>query len=508
MEASAYTSLVLKAPRGVTISCLTVPTTGIRESGFLLTQQATMMQSMPDDIETDIDTSRPSEATRLRSIITSHSHGLAICGVSGPGGIGKSYLIDHVLSSIDPAKSGWLTLHTDASHAQLRGDFFALVDGQMARRSIGPPADPGVDYFPQTRRVAAAHRALVTRVSNELERDGAPEDVKRAAVAILKAGHLLNKVIPKTREVVDVAKMNLDPGEVADVVDEGWETVNALKALRDAGWMPDPLRDRLSTTLMSRVKRDLYGVTADALISDLSSILYDEPTKKSDKKSKYRIPRLKRLIIVIDDYEALETTLGDFLISSLIPRLAEAPFATVLIIGGRDDLEDTNPGWSQHCSRYLAEPIRLRPFDVETAVALMAAEGIPESRQAVIYELTQGVPFLLSLVIEEAGTEGTSALFLKRFFDRTTRWMGREEIDWFVRTCYLDEVNEDTLRYVFPEQDVGDVQDWFESESSIRDPSAPVFRVRPLIREKVLSYQEVRSPRQHQELLSSSRPPG
>ena len=122
-----------------------------------------MLRSMPDERETDTDAYRPSEATRLRTIITGHREGLAICGISGAGGIGKSYLVEHVLSSLEPAKAGWLALRVDAAQAQARGDFFALVDGQLARRSLAPPADPRVDYFPETRRVAAAHRALVAR---------------------------------------------------------------------------------------------------------------------------------------------------------------------------------------------------------------------------------------------------------------------------------------------------------------------------------------------------------
>jgi len=119
-----------------------------------------------------------------------------------------------------------------------------------------------------------------------------------------------------------------------------------------------------------------------------------------------------------------------------------------------------------------------------------------------MYELTQGFPLLLSLAIEEASTDGASALFLKRFFDRTTRWMSSDEREWFTATCYLDEVNEDTLRLVLPNEDVGAVQDWFEGEASIRDPTAPIFRVRPLIREKVLGYIAVRSPERHRELRS------
>ena len=71
-----------------------------------------------------------------------------------------------------------------------------------------------------------------------------------------------------------------------------------------------------------------------------------------------------------------------------------------------------------------------------------------------------------------------------------------------MRVCYLDRVNEDTLRPLFPNEDVRRVQDWFEKEPSIRDPSASFFRVRPLIRDKVVRYLEIRSPSRHRELTA------
>lgn len=455
---------------------------------------------MTTESDTPTDAFRPSEAGRLRSIVLDHHDGVAICAVSGAGGIGKSYLIEHVLSSLEPAKLGWMVLRVDAAQAQARGDFFALVDGQLARRSLSPPADPSTDYFRETRRVAAAHRDLVGRVARELERNGAPEDARRAAIALLKAAHLLNKAVPKTREYLDIARYNLEPAAVSDGIDEAWETIDGLKTLRDSEWLPAPIRGRLNRSLSSRLRRDLYGVAANALVSDLSGALSGPPIDGASRRSLRPIEGLDRLLLIVDDYEAVGPTLADFLISSLIPRLAEASFATMVIVAGRDDLEDTHPGWGQHCRRFLTEQIRLQAFDAETAAQLMALEGVAEDRRAAIYELTEGFPLLLSLAIEEAASDGASALFLKRFFDRTTRWMSQEERDWFIATCYLGEVNEDTLCRVLPEADIGAVQDWFEGEASIRDPSARFFRVRPLIREKVLGYVAVRSPERDREL--------
>jgi hypothetical protein len=49
------------------------------------------------------------------------------------------------------------------------------------------------------------------------------------------------------------------------------------------------------------------------------------------------------------------------------------------------------------------------------------------------------------------------------------------------------------------------IQDWFEREASVRDPSAEEFRVRPLIRDKVLRYLELRSPTRHRELTAMAK---
>ena len=105
------------------------------------------------------------------------------------------------------------------------------------------------------------------------------------------------------------------------------------------------------------------------------------------------------------------------------------------------------------------------------------------------------------MVEEATAPDAESALFAKKFFDRTTRWMSPKERKWFTAVCYLDTINEDTLRLLFPDEDVPLVQDWFEREASVRDPTSPSFQVRPLVREKVLRYLETRSPARRREML-------
>jgi hypothetical protein len=414
-----------------------------------------------------------------------------IAAVSGPGGVGKSFLVEHALGEVDLAGKGIVRLSADGSNPQHRGDFFGVVEGQLARRGLPAPAPKGRDAFPRLRRVAALHREIVDRAAAELSARGAPAGTKQAGLALLRAAHFLNRHVPLTKSYFDVAASGLAPEVIASEIDGAWAQVTKLDALREGTALPSPIRDLVGATRRSRVKRDLWSLTAEALAEDLAALV--------------RGP-VRRVVVVIDDYEALAPLLSDFLVGSLVPRLADAAVPALLLVSGRDELEATHPGWAQHAQKHLAEQIKLAPFDRAEALALLAEAGVGEERRARLFDLTQGFPFLLTLAIEEAGFEGAgSALFLRKFFDRTTRWMAPREVEWFVRVVYLDVVNEDTLARVFPGEDVRRIQDWFEREASVRDPSAEEFRVRPLIRDKVLRYLELRSPTRHRELTAMAK---
>ncbi len=126
--------------------------------------------------------------------------------------------------------------------------------------------------------MASIHRALVQAVAAELQdrakSSQAPEAVKAAALALLQAGQRLNKALPKTAEYVNLRRVNLHDGSVAKTLDEAWELVQRLDALRESTALPGPLRDALGMTYKARVRTDLYNVTADALITDLSAALW------------------------------------------------------------------------------------------------------------------------------------------------------------------------------------------------------------------------------------------
>jgi hypothetical protein len=450
---------------------------------------------------------RATEIAKLANLVRAPDTGLRIAAITGPGGVGKSYLIDEVFRCADPREYDYLQLSVDASNPQTRGDFFGLIDGQLAARSLPPPARPDYDYFPQLRRIAGIYRQLIEQVSTELGASGVSEDVKKAALALLRAAQILNRAMPKTRGVLDVARVALDVCDAAAALDRAWDLLASLKALRDSSTLPGPLGDLLGTTRKLRVRHDLFNITADALTGDLAAMLDTYRKRDVLKLTHPPLRKFKRLLLVLDDFEATAPVLGEFVISALLPRLAAASHSALVLIASRDDLEAIHPGFGQHAKRWIVERVALTSFDRAAAFELMTEARVPEQRREAVFAATRGFPFLLALAIEEAtAPDADSALHAKKFFERTTRWLTERERDWFISVCYLDLVNEDTLGQVLGgDGDPVEVQRWFEREASIRDPLAPVFTVRPLIREKVLRYLAIRSPSKHAALLERAR---
>lgn len=442
---------------------------------------------------------RDSEVTRLMRIIETMKDGLNICGINGPGGVGKSFFVEYVLAQLDFRADGLLYLNVNGADAQNRGDFISLIGDQLTPRTLPPPAKPQTDYFPHVRDIISIHRELINQVTNELNRKQVSDDIKELILTSLRMGRIVNKVIPKTQEYLDVAAV--EKSELSEIAGDVYDQIRSLETLKESTAIPGPFRDILGITRKNSVRRDLYGTVSDALVTDLSAAISGYRKKDRFKLTQRPIAGMKKLLIVIDDFEALAETLGDFLVGKFIPQLADADFSSLIVIIGRDDLETSHVGLAQHCKKFIRDEIRIEPLPSKESVDLLQSAGVSSERSIILYELTQGLPFLLNLVIEELKSgDGETALFLAKFFTRTTRWMTPREKEWFGKLCYLSEVNEDTLAWIFPVTEVSIIQKWFERDS-VRDPSSRTFRVRPLIRDKVLRYQEIRTPTLHRKMV-------
>jgi hypothetical protein len=454
-------------------------------------------------------TLRDGEVAKLTEIVTTPDERVNIVAVSGAGGVGKTFLVDHVLDAIDLEHSGYLKLAADGMSSQLRADFVGLIDQKLALRTLHRPAKPGKDYFPSIREVADAHAALLTEVEAEVIEKCQSAPQRTVIEALVRGGVILNKLVPKSEEFLNFSALPLEPEKVQEVLQESIEMARKLQALavKEPTYLPRFLRNMVGMTLRNRVRRDLHGVTADHLSEDLSKCV---GPRKTRKRLGIRISghEFSRLLVVLDDFEVLGPVLSDFVFGSFVPRLENADFETVLIVVGRDDLQASNPDWAYRYQRYFRGQIRLAPFSRDQALEFLRAHQITGQDAEEIFKYTEGFPFLLKLICEERGVTGDKDAFEqgaadvpRQFFDRTTRWMSSREIDWFTKIVYLDKVNADTLGWFFSADAVETILRWFEREGAVRDPRARVFRVRGVIREKVLQYLSTRQPTKHQQML-------
>jgi hypothetical protein len=397
----------------------------------------------------------------------------------------------------------YLVLRIDGSNAEKRKDFIGLIADQLAKKKLSPPAKSSRDYFPSTREIAKLHRDFVREVENKLTKSGSDPESKKKILSILKLAHICNTVLPNPNIPLRLLIATATDEKIAEpVVDATLDVLESFSKRHSPAF--EPIFELIGYTKKESVRTDLYAVTAEALVNDLKVAL-GAPGRPKFKLTQYPIKGLDRLLLVIDDYEALHPIIGLFLTEFLLPVLAEAGFQASVVICCRDELGSMDVSWNQHLQPYLKEEIRLTPFDKDAAYALMEEAGVPSEQREGMFLATSGFPFLLTLAIEEIDADGDgSALFAKKFFDRTTRWMTDQQKEWFKKICYLDHIDEDTLPLLFDEELVKTVQDWFENEASIRDPDSPKFSVRPVIRNKTLRYLELRSPTLHQERTRAS----
>ena len=219
-----------------------------------------------------INDTRPSEfATILKWIDEAAStEGVSIIGVSGYGGIGKSYLLNSALQHQRLRDRGFSEIRVDGSDRAILGDFMKMLDCKFSPIRLDP-AHPSRDYFPRIRRLARAHRTLEKQIEREISRKVASNDAKQAATAIFRGGTLLNKAIPKSKDFLDfeyLKKINADRH-----IDDAFQVVHSLKTLSTSSWAPGVLKDYLGITYGERLRRDFFGLAADEYVGDLSAAL-------------------------------------------------------------------------------------------------------------------------------------------------------------------------------------------------------------------------------------------
>ena len=447
---------------------------------------------------------RDDAVKRLCAVVTGQesAHGkLTVQSIEGPGGIGKTFLFNHVIAGVDLSNRHYLTLRIDGNDPAARTLVRAIprmADSAEAEAIRGRARGY---YFPSVDRVVKVIETIRSEAVGEFQQRHPDNEGGRLAFLrfldlAFEAGKRINDALPITKQFVNVHKFD----KVKQLIEE---TVPLMASLREeAATFLERLGFGGSTALRNSIRENACRPLADALHSDLSAILAGYRGQDWFKATHSKISGIDRLLLILDDYEMLQEGLGEFLVEHLLPALRSADFQSVVMILGRDQLESTHPGWDQHLKPNLLRRIELAPLARPEMDELVESYGVAahdEKERA--WRDTQGYPFYVQLWIEEMASGGRSAVMLKRFHDRTTRWMNDREKEWLQHTLFIDEVNIRTLRSMLgADQAAVEAFKWFEHEGSVRDTTGSVFRVREYLRSRLIDYLRASDPDQCEQL--------
>ncbi len=301
---------------------------------------------------------------------------VTVCSIEGPGGIGKTALLQHALARVDLDALKYLRLRADGRAGVENADVFTLaariVDGA---ESLPTSKRPAGHFFPTTRRVLG----LVSEVQKECvaefsrivpDDEGSRGHFAAVLAAALALGDAINVALPRTRQWLDCGEPSRRK------IEEAVLKAHSLKpTLRRLGGI---LPDFWGVEERNAVKTNALKALADALLADLSAVLSGY---RSQDRFKPMLPKqdgIDRLLLVIDDYEALADPLGGFVVRYLIPALGAARFRSVVLVLGRDQLQNTDPGWDQHHARALVSSLALQPLPRAEMDQLAEGFGVTE----------------------------------------------------------------------------------------------------------------------------------
>lgn len=421
---------------------------------------------------------RDSPQEKLRSFIAGNltSKKVRILPVSGPGGIGKTYLLDHVLATSNYKSRAYLEVRIHGSDNP--GPIGSLGTDDWMKGSTGVDISQSQVYRRIKRCQSALSQIDAAAKSELLEAAADKDEVKAVLQKAFKVGRGIQEVIPALDKYVNLKKVKDET--VADAVD----LARRAKAFgREREFIAWAVGKERGAGLRNRLRSNLSQTLAECLVADVSDII------NRQKEG------IERLLLIVDDYEGLQSRIERFLVDDLIPRLEGASIETDLVVLGRDALADTHPAWRQNMDGYMLQDVKLQPFSDAEARSFCMQSGLSDSKAIDrIIDETKGFPFLLASEVEDELAGGRSALGLKSFFDRTTRWMNPGQRDWLKALVFLDIVNRETIPSVLPESDSNEVLEWFKNEASIRDTTAKVWVVRPIIGSRIQEYVAVDSP--------------
>lgn len=435
---------------------------------------------------------RKDEVSRLVEALKYHVNNpkskknMVILGIEGPGGIGKSTIIDQAEESVDYSAQGSLRIFMNGSE-----DISSLPD--LVRKIVhAAKLDAKTSFshreaiFPETEKALSDFNDVVKFESEKAKE--ANEQKKQLIAKFVKfaLGYggpiLINFDDPYAKGIGGILKI------IDAQVDE-----KGLVRFQDE--LPGSL-DKLGLSRINErneIRDNARKVFARTLAKDIKTLITGYSSEDWWRPRGPKIKDCNSLTLIIDDYEKIEIIAGDFFPVHFLPQLINFSIKSTVIISGRDDVTLTNTAWEHHLARYFIKPsIDVGPLQYSHVEEIAKSSGVDPQT---MWGDTEGYPFYMQLWVNEQRKGGDSVVTLKKFYERTTRWMTEQQKLWLEYCIFLDHINIDSLtKMTESSSEAAEILKWFENEASIRSTTSTSYTVRSFLRKKLIEYLKARNP--------------
>lgn len=262
-----------------------------------------------------------------------------------------------------------------------------------------------------------------------------------------------------------------------------------------------------------RLLLDTANVMTESFIVDLMNTFF--PLGEGDEETLEgflaagKAP--KKVILVIDTYEKITSLLNPWLLESFLPYAFQKRFGDFqsyrtpylpdgtfvreffdfrLVIAGRERLSLTDPErrWDRY--RDVLSETRVGPFSQRELGEYLRLNGFDPAKELDrVAELTQGLPYLVSLWVDatKADAGGAERAFVNSLAEQRIFWYKTpEQQDWIRSAAFLDWFDVDALRCFAPiGRNAQRAFEYLRNSSEVARPSARKqgkFEVHEIIR--------------------------
>jgi len=419
---------------------------------------------------------------------------LRIQSIEGPGGIGKTSLLEHVLGKINLSQRKYLTLSINGNELSKKWIFSAINHMIENAKCDAQLPKPMRSYFTNLASISAIHNELHAETQAEAAKlkEGKPDpDILEAAFNVATSlGKTINNLSQKSKEYINFEEVEKQKPNIESFLRASKTILKETPSLFERFGIGS------RTTQRNAIRENALCPLAGALFKDLSAILSTYDKSENLKPSQSKVKEIDRLLIIIDDYETTKDTLEEFLLNNFFEHLKQATFETVVIILGRDDINNTHSSWDQHFGKFMEPAIKINPLDRSQMDKLVdSLKAITTEDKDRAWNDTRGYPFLVKLWMEELQNGGRNGTSLMRFYKRTTRWMTEEQKKWLNYALLIRKINYESFnRALGNEAEAKRAWEWFKAEGSVRDQD---FNVNEYIRSRLEDYLKLDDPAMH-----------